>query len=59
MDRLEELIRQSIMWRSHYRERRMHIDACFAAIRAHALLDAYKILGGDTSPWRTDTGVLR
>lgn len=59
MARIEAMIGQALSWRGEHKANRRDIEACAAALRIHALIDAYEAVGGDGSRWRKECGVLR
>lgn len=58
-DPIVPLIEQALSWRIEHKGYGRSIEACAAALRAIALIDAYEAVGGDGSRWRKECGVLR
>lgn len=53
------MIDQTWSWRQQHRVAGRREEAWLTATRLHALLDCYNALGGDTSRWRNEAGILR
>lgn len=59
MAQIELMIRHTTDWLRGHRTARRYEEAWMAATRLHALLDCYRAIGGDDSPWRNATKKLR
>lgn len=57
MAEIEKLIIQAEAWRLEHRAARRPFDALYAAVRQHALIDAYEAIGGKDR-WRNAVGIF-
>jgi hypothetical protein len=53
------LVGQAISWRDEHKAGGRQIGAAAATIRAHALIDCYRKLGGDVTIWLNAAGVRK
>ena len=58
MAEIEKLIDKSHSWMMEHRHAKRRMEALMAAIRVHALIDAYEAVGGSDRKWRNAVNKL-